>query len=259
MSSLPPDELHDDSVISRSEISTEGRLDPQHVTDPKPQTTHFRFTDLPLELRQIVYDLALPSRDYQLIKISTGGELSTGLWRSYCPRTITGPPINNLATVLRLSKAISAEARSHYYGTNVFEFAGLSGMTIFLPAIGRANRSQLRQLRLNSNGYDFHTAGKAFSQLQDALQLRSLTMRLDLVCWSGTRKYVVTPAHVVRDAKPMLEGLLEMKRQHGEDVGDVLNILQVERRGCGLRHSCNVVRDAAAGSGDRPCGYPCKG
>lgn len=195
--------------------------------------------DLPPELRQMVYDLALPCllpAAGKTVKIQSykaahepriacrvgrfGVDLSVSMQRRR-PESKT----NALAAFLTLNKQIAQEAGSYIYGTSIFEFYDLVAMGVFLENINHVNRAQLRYLGLRDCDYTASTARSALSSLQGATQLRHTAFHPGAVCCAQPLCGTASRDAFLLD---LCQTMLKLRGDQQEETVDIRDLFEVQ-------------------------------
>lgn len=205
---------------------------------PVPVTEYFRFTDLPAELRNKIYECMLEEpedikmsshlpRDYPKRAVRDGFthhhpgmELSktTGKWK--------GNPPSNYA-ILRVSKQILQEAAPIAYGNNAFRFNDMSDLKLWLEGVGTM-RKLIRHIKL-VDGYMSTKYRAIYNKLKEAKDLRSLTFTHTTICrGEKSERGEVAPSkqRLVHHMKPLLTALHKLQKA-GERQADVLDLIRI--------------------------------
>lgn len=226
----------------------------------------FRFMDLPIELRKMVYaELMVDAQDVECetIKVYKGssrravrkGFTNTnahrGLeWNKTAKKWI-GQPHSNFM-ILRVCAEVNEEAAQVAYGSNRFRFYDATHMAIWLKGIG-GMRHHLRVLHL-SGGYRDVKMPSIFRALRNATNLRIFSIEHDAI----TRyKATILPkaATIATHCSKMVKHLQHAKRFRLRHQG-VLNIVQIVSEyskhcyDCKRGHKCSMYR--------RCCKVACK-
>ncbi|KAI7163787.1 hypothetical protein KC316_g12910 [Hortaea werneckii] len=157
-------------------------------SQPAPSLDHFPFMDLPPELRKMVLQLTLQEDEPIGIRSHKPSSLDSHLrcpirfplmtsgfaglrWNSISNRW-TRIPLNNIPSLMRVSRQIREESAPIVYGDHVFHFRWMDDSHIFLHSIGKEMRFYLRRLYID----DFHLVHTrhVFHLLLDARDLQSL-------------------------------------------------------------------------------------
>ncbi|KAK5121642.1 hypothetical protein LTR85_004814 [Meristemomyces frigidus] len=178
--------LDTDAFTLRPLIIAHGALKGRRALVLEPVTTHFRFMDLPPELRQMVYDLLLTEHEgvevsayridtmpRKLCRASFRARYRSEKvkWVNFIDSTVGDPP-SSLSSLLTLNKQVQQEAGTSFYGNNSFKFTSLTDMKFFLESVGDMRRS-LRYMSLDTDGYTLSKARATFDLLKEAAGLRT--------------------------------------------------------------------------------------
>lgn len=169
--------------------------------------TGFRFRDLPPEIRNIVYALAL--QDSETLRIYTRSELRltrAGGGAGHEMFCINASAIS--AALLRVSRQLNSEATPIMYGGNTFFFHRQASMLDFLKQIGNS-RKHLRRIKLGC-----HTNVEVF---RSALHLLKQATHLErFVCSSQMIYRLDSKAMDITVFLPWLKALRKAIGRRGE-------------------------------------------
>ena len=137
-----------------------GSANMSRMPHPNKFNKVFPFDQLPTELREVVYEELLAGHKLNIIRESKEGRFvpksvtcGTGINFRYPSYYSDRPRIfpNRALSILRVSKAISAEALSVLYGRNKFKFGDMKVMRDFMETI-QDNTSLLREVSVAAHG-----------------------------------------------------------------------------------------------------------
>ena len=208
---------------------------------------HFRFMNLPPEIRTMIYGLLLTEEaPVQIRTRQTNGRhqrpvresfLNTAEHKSYDKDSKTGKWIGmdpSSASIIRTSRIIHIEAAPILYGTNSFFLGQILDLGVFLNTIGK-NRKYIKQMRLLST-YGKSTSRKvetAMEPLGRAIGLRLLQVHHDMFCHQSCAdldKEIMKSR--VEAFKPHLRQILAVKEDR--TVQEVVDMIQVTWQKCGM-------------------------
>lgn len=241
-------------------IMTEGALAGRHilVLNPVEVSEHFRFMDLPAELRQMVYEVML--EEDGPIKLSSHkpvhqakrvvGESfrlrdshkdlkwdnTTGKWFGKKP---------SYHSVLRVNKQVHEEAVPVAYGSNRFGVADMAVLKIFLNAIGDMCK-HVKHLEIYDTSYTVTRSNSCFRALRGAVALRSITFQHQALCskrYGWMMETMTMLPRIASDSCTMLRALREAQ-EDDEGATNVLDIVKVKPKG-ELCHRCEQQQPEA--------------
>ncbi|KAF7194399.1 hypothetical protein HII31_04204 [Pseudocercospora fuligena] len=228
---------HEDAFKLIPLTVTEGSFAGRHVLMLEPVTDHFRFLDLPPEIRNLIYDeLLLEHSPVKIVTYKAKGRARRAV-RSTLHHGHPGLTWNSkLGTwkgqassahvILQVNKQILAEAGPIAYGSNVFQLDDYRGLRDFLEGIG-SMRAHLKQIRLLSPIYYTTVATTALHKLKDAKGLVSLEYPRDLLSDNPQSYKGVTPQGLFNDCKQLLKALYSYRKKHKGSVDDLVNIIKI--------------------------------
>ena len=188
---------------------------------------------LPAELRNQIYDLAL----------TDPGVISLGSKIKRHRRTVRrlGPGDSLVPKILRLNRAIYAEAQPILYANNTFAVEDTKAMHAFLANIGPKNRANITELTVRDWGY---TRGykslrhPALTMLVDAVNLTRLHLDCQILYNAEPKKIA---KHLYQDGFHWLEAVGVGKGRFDAAV----DIVEIPDRRLNYRHPwhCKLTSD----------------
>ncbi|EME85642.1 uncharacterized protein MYCFIDRAFT_82619 [Pseudocercospora fijiensis CIRAD86] len=228
---------HEDAFKLTPLTITEGSFAGRHVLMLEPVTDHFRFLDLPPEIRNLIYDELL--REHRPVRIatykakgrarravrSTLHQSHPGLtWNSKFG-TWTGQA-SSAHVILQVNKQMLAEAAPIAYGSNVFQLDDHRGLRDFLEGIG-SMRAHLKQIRLLSPIYYSTVAITALHKLKDAKGLASLEFPRNMLSDNVHAYKGITPQGLFNDCKQLLKVLCNHRKKQKDGFNELLEIIKI--------------------------------
>lgn len=148
----------------------------------RPETlSHFRFLDLPPEIRLIVYDLLLiqPGRDVTLRYADYyryRHENREAVMKEKHPAYVARPYPQSVLAILGVCRRIRNEASPIFYRGNCLNSLNVTNLGCFLGSLSLERRSYIRHVRFEYRG---KRAPAAFRLLKTCENLRTLQIRVD--------------------------------------------------------------------------------
>ncbi|KXT12602.1 hypothetical protein AC579_363 [Pseudocercospora musae] len=228
---------HEDAFKIVALTITEGSFAGRHLLMLEPVTDHFRFLDLPPEIRNLIYDeLLLERNPVKVITYKAKGRARRAvrstlqhshpglIWNSDLG-TWTGQA-SSAHVILQVNQQILAEAGPIAYGSNVFRLDDYRGLRCFLEGIGRM-RAYLKHISLFSPIYYTTIATPALHKLKDAKGLVSLEYAAGMLSDSADTYKGVTPQGLFHDCKQLLKSLHSHRKKHRASVDDVIDVVKI--------------------------------
>lgn len=166
--------------------------------------TYFPFEKLPVELRQRIYKLLFPPRDFVSLDSVNSGTSSYSYSSSWSMQNGTWPP--RPAPLLKISilcvnRAINAEAVEFLYRPPHFTSYSMNTLNTWLEKIGSC-RQHLTRLTITKSGHNM--ISDCYKLLADAIRLQSFEITLPSSFrasldehiekhWSGLKHYLLAP------------------------------------------------------------------
>lgn len=195
--------------------------------------------DLPLELRQKIYSLALIKPGDITVRrgVSTSNHHVASFIRDAGPELV--PVV--YSALFQVSKQVRADALALFCSNNKFNFASSASLELFLNQIGPSRR-HLRHVKILMRGYE-HDSSKspgatrrAFGLLVMSTGLQSLTVsHMDFCHWNadGEAKAKLKQTNFLEACVPLLQ-ILDWARKGGmkRSVLDIVKFEIPECKGC---------------------------
>ncbi|KXS95949.1 hypothetical protein AC578_7998 [Pseudocercospora eumusae] len=228
---------HEDAFKLLPLTITEGSFAGRHVLMLEPVTDHFRFLDLPPEIRNLIYDeLLLEHNPIKIVTYKAKGRARRAVrstlhqghpgltWNSKLG-TWTGQA-SSAHVILQVNKQMLAEAGPIAYGSNVFRLDDYRGLRDFLEGIG-SMRAHVKQIRLLSPIYYSTVATTALHKLKDAKGLVSLEYPRDMLSDNPESYKGITAQGLFNDCKQLLKALHSYRKKHRNSVDDLVDIIKI--------------------------------
>lgn len=218
------------SLISSLQLLiTQGPLRGSHALVLKPFTKYFRFLELPLEIRRMIYDeLLLEAEPIQINSYKDKDEprRATGLRHYSLPGSTARYAARfrpNSLAIMTVNRQMLQEASATMYSGNTFRFDKFSTCQIFLTDLGTM-RGHIRHISFSGWAYQKTKARGMFFKLKDAIGLRSISLHyMDFANWTADT--------LAADCKTMMTAL-QRSRKGGSNVLSVLDILKLTFSKC---------------------------
>ncbi|KAK5713875.1 hypothetical protein LTR17_017374 [Elasticomyces elasticus] len=283
---------HNEQFTLEPLVITQGPYKGRHILmlQPVEITDYFRFMDLAPELRKMVYGFMLLERTLkrktyaskkssnsspkvaveEMLRIDIGAYKAASrdrrpvrarfnwhhksakragkAWDNDRGKVIGQEP--SALALLRVSKQLLQESAPIIYGEHMFYFPDMGVMECFLRTIG-GMRHFLKHLDVA--GYMSTKCRPAFKLLNDAKNLRTITVSHDAVC-DRKRSSGDQPigTKFISEILPMLKGQHEL-HVNGDREATTMNIATLpEARAC---YTCRF--DSASPCRESDCGIPC--
>ena len=210
--------------------------------------------DLPVELRQKIYGLALIPADTTKIAVYTRKNASDHYPNEVALTVLEHGRVererNNDTALIRVSKEVSADSLPLLYASYHFTFQNSRALELFLEQIGPM-KQRLRQVALGPNGYEhdigpqgslYRATKRSFAMLASATGLQTLSVSHFDFCRGRhlSRINIALPDLVDESAQLLLA--IHRTRNAGSlktNLAGMLNIVRFELPDCAGCSSCD--------------------